>query len=382
MVWVILLNSWLMIGLKMPELNIVYDHQIFSYQKYGGISRYFFEVMTRLSSSNNVSVIAPFYINKYISESTAKKIVRGVYLDINFKRSGQIVNMVNKIISPVMVGAVKPDILHETYFSNKSISNAKRKVLTVYDMTNELFSDQLDPKGINTIAKRNAVKRADHIICISKNTQTDLINMFDVKPEKTSVCYLGYDLGNHSSQVSSVFHNKKYILFVGGRGGYKNFLNLLEAYAGSNQLTSDFDLIAFGGGAFSKVENDKILQLGVLGKVHQISGDDDMLEGYYLSASALIYPSLYEGFGIPLLEAMSYKCPVICSNSSSLPEVADQAAVYFDPNSTEDMQTTIENVLYDYDLCEQLRLKGLERITHFSWDKAAKETNDIYKSLL
>lgn len=122
--------------------------------------------------------------------------------------------------------------------------------------------------------------------------------------------------------------------------------------------------------------------LGISKLVHQIGGNDCLLATYYRYATAFICPSLYEGFGIPLLEAMSLSCPVICSNTSSTPEVVGDAGIYFDPNDISSIQSALEDTLFNKSLLCDLKKRGLQRQSLFSWDKCASETVAVYRSLL
>ena len=221
------------------------------------------------------------------------------------------------------------------------------------------------------------------IICISENTRKDLLEIIDVDPQKVSVVHLGYSLSIPASKKMEKIIQHPYLLYVGKRGGYKNFERLLNAYADSNRLKKDFCLVCFGGGDFISEELDYINHLGISkDRILYCSGDDTLLAKFYFHASAFVYPSLYEGFGIPLLEAMSFSCPVICSNISSIPEVAGDAAEYFDPYSVENIMDAIENVVYSDHKRNHLIPLGLKRIEEFSWEKCAIKTKSIYSSLL
>jgi glycosyltransferase involved in cell wall biosynthesis len=114
----------------------------------------------------------------------------------------------------------------------------------------------------------------------------------------------------------------------------------------------------------------------------QLNGDDVKLAGYYKHASLFVYPSLYEGFGLPSLEAMSYGCPVACSNSSCFPEILDDAAHFFDPYSVESIKNSIISLLYNDKLRSSLILKGLNQVKKFSWEKCGRETYEVYKNVL
>ncbi len=202
-------------------------------------------------------------------------------------------------------------------------------------MIHELFPNEFSVTDNTAATKRIAIARADHVICISENTKLDLMRLHGTPASKISVVYLGFDqfVTDEDKLPPAVFAGKPFLLYVGQRGGYKNFTGLLKAVASSDRLLSDFDIIAFGGPKFSDSERNLVSSVGFAeNQVRQISGDDDLLGGFYGSAKAFIYPSLYEGFGIPPLEAMAHQCPVISSNTSSMPEVIGSAGEYFDPN--------------------------------------------------
>jgi glycosyltransferase involved in cell wall biosynthesis len=176
---------------------------------------------------------------------------------------------------------------------------------------------------------------------------------------------------------------KPFFLHVGMRGAYKNFGNLLSAYASSPMLRRDFDLIAFGSNGFTQRENESIQDLGLTSlQVRHLSGDDALLGHLYREAVAFIYPSLYEGFGIPPLEAMGFGCPVLCGKTSSIPEVVGDAGLYFDPNRVEAIADAMERVALSAELRLDLVARGNERVRQFSWERCAAETLDVYRDLL
>jgi glycosyltransferase involved in cell wall biosynthesis len=206
--------------------------------------------------------------------------------------------------------------------------------------------------------------------------------MFDVAPEKVTVVHHGYEkLPEIGSKVEKVNIDRPFLLFVGHRGGYKNFKGMLLAVASRKELRKDFDIIAFGGPAFNASEIDLIHKAGLRdGSVHQISGGDAILGQLYREASAFVYPSLYEGFGLPLLEAMAHGCPVVSSNTSSMPEVVGQAGEYFSPIDIGEQADAICNVVFDLSRREGLVHLGNEQLNNFSWRKCAEETLDLYKN--
>ncbi|MFZ5560839.1 MAG: glycosyltransferase family 4 protein [Pseudomonadota bacterium] len=244
--------------------------------------------------------------------------------------------------------AWRPGVIHETYYSDRSSApKGCPVVITVHDMIPELFASEFSWKDSTSRLKRIAVERAEHIICVSQSTRRDLIELFSVPESKISVVYHGFDrFESGVGEGVSEGLKRPYLLYVGYRNGYKNFLGLLQAVSGSSRLKHDFNIIAFGGGAFTSDENALISRLGFRrGQVRQVSGGDAVLGTLYENARAFVYPSVYEGFGLPPLEAMAHSCPVVSSRTSSMPEVGGEAGIFFDPASSAEMAASIERVV-------------------------------------
>jgi glycosyltransferase involved in cell wall biosynthesis len=365
-------------------MKIEYDYQIFSGQRYGGISRYFFELARHISCGTGVSDVlinSPVFVNQYLEKVEPPVRKFGVPVPF-FRGSSRAYNVVNEFVAPFISQANNADVYHETYYSRRPNRQARGKiVLTVYDMIHELFSETFSANDKIAELKKLAVQRASHIICISESTQRDLIRLLDVPAKKTSVIHLGFSL-TCTTTGEAIITKDPYLLYVGHRSGYKNFSNLLLAYAGSAWLRCNFRLVAFGGFPFSTQEKQEISALGLDGRILHVAGSDEVLAGYYQNAALFIYPSLYEGFGIPPLEAMSYGCPVVCSNTSSIPEVVDDAAKIFDPKSPSAIASAICELLQDDQLRNTYIERGHKRVQYFSWQRCAAETLALYKSLL
>jgi len=367
-------------------MKIAVDQQIFALQAHGGVSRYF----TRLAQGlidlgQEVGVFAPLYQNSYLP-SLPKEIVHGRHIQRYPFKMAKIFLKFNQYISLVQIARWKPDLVHETYYSRVGTASVGcPTVITVYDMIHELFPNDFLVRDNTATIKRIAVDRADHVICISENTKMDLMRLYGTPACKISVVHLGFDqfAPRTVKQQLTTLVDRPFLLYVGARGGYKNFIGFLRAVAFSKKLLSDFDIVAFGGSKFSAKELNEMSSLGFReNQIRHQSGSDDVLGRFYSSAKAFVYPSLYEGFGIPPLEAMAHHCPVICSNTSSMPEVIGKAGEFFDPTDTDDMRRAIEDVVYSASRVNQLRRFGEERLTIFSWDKCARETFDIYRSLI
>ncbi|MGB9150210.1 MAG: glycosyltransferase family 1 protein [Burkholderiales bacterium] len=361
-------------------MRIAFDPQIFALQEYGGISRYFCSLAGELSMLANVEtkIFAPLHINAYLP-TLPSTIVSGRKIR-RLPKTARLRAKLSMMLARPEINRFKPDIVHETYYSAHSFApQGARRVITVYDMIHEKFSGEFLGSDTTYRNKAIAVARADHVICISENTRKDLIDILNVAPEKTSVSYLGYTLNNANGFDTPRPSESPYLLYVGQRAGYKNFDGLLRAYASSAVLKNNCKLVCFGGGAFGAKEIKSVADLGLSAdQVIQIGGGDHILAALYKHALAFVYPSLYEGFGIPPLEAMSYQCPVICSNTSSMPEVAGNAAEYFDPLDIENIRDAIERVVESRNDSQLLVARGLERVKQFSWNKCAQETQAIY----
>ncbi|HVW70788.1 MAG TPA: glycosyltransferase, partial [Steroidobacteraceae bacterium] len=156
---------------------------------------------------------------------------------------------------------------------------------------------------------------------------------------------------------------------------------LLEAYGASRQLRDRYSLVAFGGRPFSGEERRRIEELGLSARVRQVGGSDALLRAHYRSAMAFVYPSRYEGFGIPPLEAMANGCPVACSNAGSIGEVVGPAGAYFDPDDRDGLRLILERLAGDRQYADELRGKGFEQIKKYSWARCAAETLETYVRL-
>jgi glycosyltransferase involved in cell wall biosynthesis len=175
--------------------------------------------------------------------------------------------------------------------------------------------------------------------------------------------------------------NDKYLLFVGDRAGYKNFELFIKA-AAPLLLKHNLRLICSGGGHFTGAEKNLFINVNIAARVQQVSASDADLAALYANAEAFIYPSLYEGFGLPVLEAFYNNCPVIMSNTSSLPEVGGEAAQYFDPINQQSIAAAIEEVVSNKTLQYELRTKGKQRLGLFDFDKTLKQTINVYKQVM
>jgi glycosyltransferase involved in cell wall biosynthesis len=364
-------------------IKIAYDHQFFSMFGYSGITRYHFEVIARLveDPSVEVSLFMGWHKNKFDYARFKKKYAHF----FGFRRPGiprttGIFNTLNDALFPLFLARSRSRLYHQTYYRYYVPSYRGKRVLTVHDMTYELFPGKFSPADPVILDKRTSIDRADAIIAVSMSTKNDLVRLCGIPPERVTVIYHGNSLTVTPGGKPPA--NGPYILYVGQRVPHKNFPALLNAYCRSSRVNKEFGLVCFGGEPFTDAEKQVLAKNGLLGRARQVSGSDEDLAGYYSRASLLVYPSLYEGFGLPLLEAMHYGCPVVASNVSSLPEVGADAGLYFDPADTADLMDKMERVLFGDSLRRGMVERGHVREKQFSWDRAAAETLEVYKRLV
>lgn len=363
-----------------PKIRVRFGHQVFCRQSYGGISRYFAEVASCLARSGRcqVDVLAPMHINSHLSKMNLKS-VHGFRVPYSHYAARAIrwSNSALGILAARTSSGV--DVYHETYYEMFDSAPARAlRVTTVHDMIHELFPSSFRGLDATRQAKLRSIQRADHIICVSENTRSDLVRLLGVDADRVSVVHHGNSMAAYADTPATASAHPAYLLFVGSRGGYKNFGALVAALGSRHLSQSGIRLVCFGGGDFRPSELAHIEANGLAGRVEQVDGDDLVLAGLYRSALALVYPSLYEGFGIPLVEAMSLSCPVVCGDRSSLPEVAGDAAEYFDPADIDSIALAIERVLSSVVRRDELVDLGLARARAFSWEKCANETLSAY----
>jgi glycosyltransferase involved in cell wall biosynthesis len=333
-------------------------------------------------------IAAPFHFNEYLDQ-LPRSLVHGRRVRW---LEGLTALAYGLSVLPGKVAArkFKPDVLHNTYYFPVKPPSGARGILTVYDMIHEKYPKYFAASPFITRIKAASVAAADHVICISESTRRDLLAAYDIPEERVSVTHLGFDpLGSLLSSESSIDFKVRvlgvdapYMLYVGSRVNYKNFKGLLDAYATSASLRANFFLLCFGGGDFTGAERAAISKAGVQGRVRFLGGSDAVLATCYSHASLFVCPSFYEGFGIPVLEAMSLDCPVACSNSSSLPEVAGDAAMFFDPSDRDAIRAALESVLGSPSAAVALKERGRIRTQQFSWRNCAENTLDIYRRVL
>lgn len=368
-------------------MKVLFDHQIFYLQSYGGAWNYFYHLMDKFERQESVDFeIAlkytnnAFLLDKYNFSSASKKnvknpLIKGIY--------NQYYKAKNKQVSLKNIDYSTYDLLHATYYDPYFLKTIKKPfVVTVHDMIHEKFPMYFNNWKFIAESKKLLCQKATRIIAVSHCTKRDLIDLLDIPSEKIDVIHHGgLEVAEDKGPSSNISLPKKYIFYVGSRKGYKNFNRFFKAITPLMQTDEELHLICTGE-QFSKDEIAQFTKLGLAGRVHQYFLDYNDFPFFYKHALAFVFPSLYEGFGIPVLEAFSAKCPAILSNTSSLPEVGGEAAEYFDPKSEQSIKESIESVIYNQEKRKAMIEKGLTQLQNFSWTKAAKETLNCYEECI
>lgn len=343
------------------------DNIIFSLQKHGGVSVLWGHLINSLLGDGGIATSFFEYKNSNLNR------VRNT-LSIP---SDNIIVSKNPIIleryKNVTISKCTPAILHSSHYrisNNHNVSN----ITTVHDFTYEYYFHGL-PKKIHCWQKYKAIQKSKVIICISENTKKDLIRFLpEIKNDKIRVIYNGVSSDYYPLHRIDNEPYEDYLLFVGGRQSYKNF-----KFAVACAKTVGKKLLIVGG-SLSHEEN-KLLheELGAENFKAIIHPSNEELNRIYNSVICLIYPSLYEGFGIPVVEAQKAGCPVIAMNSSSIPEVIGNKALLLDYSDTSEFERVYKNMKANR---SEFIIEGLEYAKKFSWDNMTKEYMNIYKELL
>jgi glycosyltransferase involved in cell wall biosynthesis len=267
-------------------------------------------------------------------------------------------------------------------------------VITIHDLAFKRYPHFLKKQwgqSLSFLKTKRDAQRADRVIAVSRHTAEDIVEFFKIDPQKIRVIYHGIDEVFHHgvsedsvSMVKQKFHiqTPSYLLFVGTLEPRKNLPTLIRSFQSLPNLHSEFSLVLAGGFGW---RYDEVVELsrGLENRVI-LTGyiTPEELISLYSGASLFIYPSFYEGFGMPLLEAMAMGVPIVASKTSSIPEVVGNAAFLFDPLSAEDLATAISRMIEDSSLSDSLRVKGKQRVKMFTWDRAARETLSCYEEVL
>lgn len=382
-------------------MKVLFDHQYFEIQNFGGITRYFAEVISNLSADVHCQIGIKYSNNRYLTEKELTPVLplidqrQKLFNGKKFLGKGTTLKFLNKTFpsryfdsfernkqySVELLKSQDFDIFHPTYYDNYFLDyiGTKPFVLTIHDMILEKLPEFFPIAYKDTFTKKELAFKAHHIIAVSENTKKDIMEIWGINSDKISVIYHGACSVPNQSLINIKLPGR-YLLFVGSRDLYKNFLFFLHSVS-DILVSSDLNLVCTGA-PFDPDEIKLFNYLNISDRVFHCFVNDAELSFLYRNAIALVFPSLYEGFGIPIVEAFSNNCPVLLSNTSCFPEIATDAAVYFNPKSRSEIRNAVLNISSNESLRNQLIEKGLLRLDCFSWEKAALETTMVYRNLI
>lgn len=357
-------------------MRVLYDYQAFN-QRIGGVSRYATSLIQNMPK--DIEALLPnilsdnVYIKKYgvkhrsFAESNKSPLKGKVYITLNIMQSLWKLKTTNF------------DIFHPLFCNPYYVGHTgKHKVVTtVHDLNFFIYPDML--ANSERVQHKMAVtcKDADAIICVSEETKLNLLKYIDISEERCHVILEGAEQTLiHSNNPR--LHQNPYILYIGGRNGYKNFPRFLEAFC---KMETKVDLVCTGL-PWKESEVELINKLGIKDRVYQQFVSDDELNNLLCNAEFFVYPSLAEGFGLPILEAARCHCPCVVSDLMCFHEVAGDTALYFNPKSVDDISKTLEDAISDTNRLKHLADLGQENLKNFTWKKTAEKTAEVYRSLM
>ena len=359
---------------------MAFDEQIFAIQAYGGISRMFAELATAFIEDSTLDVeLLPLnapIINRYVLDSDpvrARLAVRDAQHEYRalgryFMRLQPRRNL---------------DIVHNTFYLPHGLAGypGARRIVTIHDMIPELVPRTRRRLDFLTLKKRY-VGRADHVICVSEATRRDLIRVFPDISAPISVIHHGVDGRFQPGMPRINALPDRYVLFVGNRGQYKDADVLFRAFAALPSTHTDVKLMCVGGGPFTATEVTTLNALGIAARTVQADLSDTDMVAAYNHADVFVFPSRFEGFGMPALEAMACGTATVLTDATSLPEVGGDAAEYFPTGDHVALATIVDALLSDEVRRTELEQRGLRRARQFTWQKAAQQHADVYRAAL
>jgi len=375
----------------LDEMEVVVDGVIYQLQLHGGISRVFSEIFPRMCSiddSLRIRILTQGLLKQSLPEHAHIASCSIPYINhypYPKRLWKPIISTANKLMYRLKTGSGKDKIWHSTYYTIPE-KWAGYSVATVHDMVFELFPQFYSGPNFDLFRQRKhlSVQRADAVICVSNTTRQDVLQFYELDGEKV------YVVPNACSNVFGRLDSTKlsrtsrikqpFLLYIGNRARYKNFDVLARAYS-LWPRRKDVALVLVGGRPISESEQQLMEELAIAKQVKLLRDiDDETLCCLYNRALAFVHPSIHEGFGIPLLEAMACGCPIVASRIPSTVEVAGDCPVYFEPGKADDLLRAFDAALSEGRDSERVQV-GLRKARSYSWDKTAAQTLEVYRSV-
>jgi len=346
---------------------VALDEQIFAVQNYGGISRNFYEqVRVMKSDTSSSATLEPLrapIVNEFLLQDDA------LAQELMVSRAhGPYTALARFLTRRRRKSHV--DVVHNTFYLPGGLSDYPfaRRVATVHDMIPELLPHSRRKLDFLT-RKARYIHSAHHIVCVSESTRADLLQVFPALRTPITVSYPGVTDNFHPQQPPLERQREPYLLHVGNRGNYKDGITLLRAFLLIANRFPDHQLLLVGGEPLTR-EEIELINGSVIDprRIVQLSLPERLIVRAYAHATVTVFPSRYEGFGLPAVEAMASGSPLILANTSSLPEVGGDAAIYFTPGSVTSLVDALLQVLADDSHRSEMSDRGIKRARSFTWD--------------
>lgn len=354
------------------SMRITYDNQIFRLHRHGGIVRYFTELIGAYQRAPYLGVMP-----RVPARVVASRHLRDAQLGHRVVVPRVLTRAWNLLPAGPRHGQ-SAQLVHHTYYLPRELTASWHapRVTTIHDMIPELMPEFF-PKGNPHQAKRAYVERSQGLVFVSETSRRDLLRLYGPQDVPMAVAHLAPGRAFHPRHALAGAQGR-FVLYVGNRSGYKDFATLLVALAQSSGLS----LLAVGGGALSPAEQAQVVGLGLEGRVRQTSVSDEQLAELYSTAVALVVSSRYEGFGLPVVEAMACGCPVVVTDIEVFQEIADEAAEYFRVGDADSLAESLERIDKDQRLRGARREAGILRVEDFTWERTAAATAALYREVL
>lgn len=381
-------------------MKILYDYQAFYMQRFGGVSNCFVKLIENLPDGYDYEIALCESDNIHLKESNLKvdfepcRLSEDIFISKKkFKGRGFLYRNLstiapqltslgrNRICSVDSLRKGNYDIFHPTFFDPYFLPYLQEKpfILTIHDMIPELF---FGPKEMQRRVKPILCQKATHIVAVSEKTKADLMEILHIPENKIEVIYHGAPYSNYNPQISPVIAGR-YILFVGKREKYKCFTLMMKALTPVLRRHQDI-MVVCTGNPFTNKELYSLKKMGLNNRVLCEQVNDKEMQSLYTHALCFIFPSVYEGFGIPILEAYANSCPVLLNDTSCFPEIAQDAALYFHlDEGSSNLEDIMERFLNFSEIDRAVLLeKERQRLQTFSWSKSAEQLACLYDKVL
>lgn len=357
-------------------MKLYLDNIIFALQRSGGISVYWSELLKYVIASGTSA--------KMLEHREGLLNIQRRMLDLPVEFIIEETSIPLKVARylPALPSCSGAEIFHSSYY-RRPWQRGLKQVVTIYDFTYEFFCSGTR-RFVHKHQKQRALRKAAGIICISESTQQDLLKFYpEIPAERTRVIHLGVSVKYHPLETDAILPDylswipkAKYVVFIGDRSRYKNFDLAVQAVG----RLKECHLVIVGGGQLTDKQYE-LIELCLQNRYRlMLDVSEESLNFVYNYALCLLYPSSYEGFGLPPLEAMRAGCPVVAVNSSSLPEVCGNAALLVD---TPDTNLFIEQMiaLEDSTFRHEIIKRGIEQASKFTWEETCRKTMNFYHEI-